>query len=489
MVPLVCEAFSQKELARLIASSGVVYPGVRIETLPVEELAEGWVEDAWDSLEVFSSMVKALDKAHAKDLEQMQLSSVDDMGRMIQSIPDICRRRKIGGLLWALLRDERSDAAMIKRFLESFYCFLDKLDGQAKRKESFEDHLWKGRLNKKETEKVRQMLFNLIGENKAIKKALDKELKGKERWGRQIEGLKKKERAANAEITSIRKELGSLRRDGAIKNERICELEQQAKTTSRAEEQSLRRRVHDLERNERKMCHEISELNEKLASSRADVKAKDGLCLELQRELKTACQEKERLEGEVKQLAAQAGVRDDSMRTMHKASVPIKNKGQRLGVFMDTRHLRQAVRLLKQKIDFEKLLNFVVLDRYLVKAVAYVMTAPDMDSSGFLRMLEKKGFQVRSRNFIKLPDGSMHGCWGPGIAIDAMNLAEKLELDIIHLVGGDGDFADLLKFLKAKRIRVEASGFRINSAEELVQAADEFVFLGEEIFRIPVSHT
>ncbi len=484
LVPLICESFSSKELVRLIASAGVVYPGIRMETLRPEELALGWVEDAWKDPEILVGLVKALDKVHEKDIQHIRLASLDEMEHMPESVADICRRREISGLIWALLRDERADAALVRRFFKSFYHFMDKGVAAFKERERFGEHLWQGKLNKKETEKVRGMLMNLIEENKELKRNRQKELKDKNKMMQQIDELKKKAGAGQAEITALKNDLAGLRKETARKDLLIRELEHKAKTISKGEEDLLRRRIHGLERNERKLQHEIAELNDKLSAARLEVQAADGRYRELQKTFQEEHFKKEHLEQDLKRLALQAEVRDQTgPAPVEKASAPFKDKGRRLGVFVDTRHLWQASRFLKQKIDYQKLLEFVALDRHLVKAVAYVMTAPDIDSSGFLAMLEKNGFHVRCRPFIRQPDGSMHGNWGAGITADVISSSEKLGLDIIHLVSGSGDFTDLLKLLKARGLRAEVSGFKDNMAPELERATDEFISFDAEMLR------
>lgn len=111
------------------------------------------------------------------------------------------------------------------------------------------------------------------------------------------------------------------------------------------------------------------------------------------------------------------------------------------------------------------------------------MTVPGIDQSRFLTTLERIGFQTRCRDLLRLPDGSLHGGWGAGIALDVIHHARKIDLDIVHLVGADEGFTDLIKFLKTQGIRTEVSGFEISTDTELRQAADEFVPLGPEIFQ------
>ena len=484
LIPVIFETFSHQELARVMASNGIIYPGIRIESIPHEELVQTWAEDALKDPVIMAGLVKALDRANEKDIRQVRLFSVEEIERAIESVPEICRGRKIGGLVWALTRDERPETeTMTGLFLEAFYRFLEKQKKERKKFDNFENHLLEGRLNKKETEKIRKILHDLFAENKETRRTLEKTIKEKQKRDRQIEDLKERARGRELEAASLRNDLAKLRKESARKEDLIREQEQKFKTISREEEESLRRRVHDLERQERKMRHEIAELGEKSAALQADIAARDHLCRNLRDELQQARLDKERLESEIKRLAKQPAQDTGAAAPEAKTAPARKDKGRRMGVFIDTRSLWLAAKSLQQKIDFQKLLEFIVLDQHLVKSVAYVMTVPGTDQSRFLTTLERIGFQTRCRDFIRLPDGSLHGGWGAGIALDVIHQARKIDLDIVHLVGGDGGFTDLIKFLKAQGIRTEVSGFEISTDTELRQAADEFVPLGAEIFR------
>lgn len=491
MVPLICESFSRKELVRLIASAGVVYPGVRMETLPPEELALGWVEDAWNDPDILGGLVKALDKAHRKDIELMGLMSPGEMSHMPASVEDLCRRRKIDGLIWALLRDGRADAALVRMFLESFYRFLDKGVAEFKQVERFENHLLQGKLGKKETQKMLGMLTNLIEENKELKRDRKTEIKNKNKMMRQSDALKKKTAADRKEIAALKNELAGLRKETARKDTLLREFEDRVKTISRDEEETLRRRIHGLEREERKLRHDIADLHARLSAARQETQAAQDRCRDLQRAFQEERFKREHLEREAKQLALKAGppagqaagFGQSGQASAKKGSPPPKERGRRLGVFVDTRHLWRTSQLLGQKIDYQKLLEFIVFDRHLVKALAYTMTAPDRDSGGFLAMLGRTGFHVRCRPFSRWADGSLHGSWGAGIAADVIFFCEKLSLDIVHLVSDSEDFADLLKLIKARGLRTEVSGFKDNAAPHIERVADEFISLDARIFR------
>jgi len=66
-----------------------------------------------------------------------------------------------------------------------------------------------------------------------------------------------------------------------------------------------------------------------------------------------------------------------------------------------------------------------------------------------------------------------------GIAIDAISIADSGKVDVIVLMSGDGDFIDLVSFLKAKGLKVEIVSFRSITAKELIQTADEYIDLEE----------
>ena len=67
--------------------------------------------------------------------------------------------------------------------------------------------------------------------------------------------------------------------------------------------------------------------------------------------------------------------------------------------------------------------------------------------------------------------------------MDAIAMAEKV--DVAILATGDGDFADLVKYLHTKGVKVEIAAFKQTAAKELIEKADEFIDLttfGEDIF-------
>ena len=153
---------------------------------------------------------------------------------------------------------------------------------------------------------------------------------------------------------------------------------------------------------------------------------------------------------------------------------------QRLGVFVDVQNMFYSAKALyKRKMDFETLLKKVVGGRELVRAIAYIVQAPDVDQSGFINFLHQIGYEVKSKELKVRPDGSAKGDWDMGIAIDSISMTERI--DVMALVSGDGDFADLVRHLKARGVRCEVYAFPGSTAEELRFTATEFIPLDSDV--------
>jgi uncharacterized LabA/DUF88 family protein len=149
------------------------------------------------------------------------------------------------------------------------------------------------------------------------------------------------------------------------------------------------------------------------------------------------------------------------------------SKYQRVGVFVDVQNMfYSAKHLQKAKLNFAKLMEKAVNGRQLIRAICYVIENPDIDQSAFLEMLIKNGYEIKSKQLRMRADGSSKGDWDMGLAVDAVSLANKL--DIVVLVSGDGDFADLVRHLQSRGVFVEAISFPESTNEDLVRVVDKY---------------
>jgi len=152
---------------------------------------------------------------------------------------------------------------------------------------------------------------------------------------------------------------------------------------------------------------------------------------------------------------------------------------QRVGVCVDVQNMYYSARNIHSgRLNFPKLLETIVKERQLIRAIAYVIEDGVRDQSNFFALLEGSGFDIRSKALRVRPDGTSKGDWDMGIALDALALSDKV--DVIALVTGDGDFTDLVNFLRSKGVRVEIYSFPESTADSLVKASDQFTPLGEE---------
>lgn len=124
--------------------------------------------------------------------------------------------------------------------------------------------------------------------------------------------------------------------------------------------------------------------------------------------------------------------------------------------------------------DYRKFWARVTEGRQVVNASAYAIDRGDEQQRRFQGILKTIGFEVKLKPFIQRSDGSAKGDWDVGIALDAMEYAERS--DTIVLVSGDGDFDLLANRVKTRwQASVEVYGVEKLTADSLVAAADVFV--------------
>lgn len=151
------------------------------------------------------------------------------------------------------------------------------------------------------------------------------------------------------------------------------------------------------------------------------------------------------------------------------------NKEQRVGVFVDVQNLYYSAKnLYKAKVNFAQVLREAVAGRRLVRAIAYVIKADIKEEKNFFDALDKIGYEVKSKDLQTFVGGAKKGDWDIGIAMDIIELANRL--DTIILVSGDGDFVPLVQHLRrAMGCRIEVLAIGPSSSGKLREEADEFI--------------
>lgn len=154
----------------------------------------------------------------------------------------------------------------------------------------------------------------------------------------------------------------------------------------------------------------------------------------------------------------------------------IKNKEQRVGVFIDTQNLYHSARnLYKARVNFGAVLKEAVAGRKLVRAVAYVITSETGEEKNFFDALAKFGIETKTKDLQIYYGGFKKGDWDVGLAVDAIKFAPKL--DAVVLVAGDGDYVPMVEYIQSMGTQVEAISFGKSTSGKLREAVDDFIDL------------
>jgi len=151
----------------------------------------------------------------------------------------------------------------------------------------------------------------------------------------------------------------------------------------------------------------------------------------------------------------------------------LKYGAQRVAVLIDAQNLYHSAKNLYQaRVNFKEVLKKAVAGRALVRAFAYVIRTKSGEERGFVEALKKIGIEIREKELQEYPGGFKKGDWDVGITVDAIRVAPSV--DVIVLASGDGDFLQLVEFLKNQGKRVEVIAFSRTASSKLKEVADEF---------------
>jgi uncharacterized protein (TIGR00288 family) len=157
----------------------------------------------------------------------------------------------------------------------------------------------------------------------------------------------------------------------------------------------------------------------------------------------------------------------------------LKNKDQRVSVFIDVQNLYHSAKNLHQaRVNFREIVKTAVSGRKLIRAFAYVVRTKTGEEKPFFDALLNLGIETRVKDLQEYYGGLKKADWDVGIAVDAIKTSEAV--DAVVLVSGDGDYVPLVEYLKNHGKRVEVMAFGKSTSTRLREAADEFIDLEEE---------
>ncbi len=150
-------------------------------------------------------------------------------------------------------------------------------------------------------------------------------------------------------------------------------------------------------------------------------------------------------------------------------------KDQRVGVFIDIQNLyHSAKNLYRARVNFKELIKALIGNRKLIRAVAYVVKSETaLGEKSFFEALSQMGLELRTKDLQIYSGGQKKADWDVGLAVDAIRMADSL--DVIILVTGDGDFLPLVEYLKwGLGKQVEVAAFTKTTSTSLKEHADYF---------------
>src|SRR3990167_11499286 len=156
---------------------------------------------------------------------------------------------------------------------------------------------------------------------------------------------------------------------------------------------------------------------------------------------------------------------------------PVIHPHQRVGVFIDVQNLYYSAKnLYGRKVNFGNIVKAAVLNRQLIRAIAYVVRTESKEEMPFFDALYNLGIEKREKDLQIFYSGMKKADWDVGLTVDAIRLAPSL--DAVILVSGDGDYVPLIEYLqKSTGKQVEVVSFRETTSSRLIEATDDFLDL------------
>ncbi len=154
-------------------------------------------------------------------------------------------------------------------------------------------------------------------------------------------------------------------------------------------------------------------------------------------------------------------------------------KGTELSVKSSALAMPDFASLKESFSSLKESFNKVFTSVFYREAIVYNILPDGVDQSKFIYAIESMGYEVRSKRPRPLPDGSFKADWDLQIAVDAIALADKV--DVMVILTGDTDFVPLVYALKSKGVKVEIMSFPETTGHELIEAADVYIEITDDI--------
>ncbi len=168
-----------------------------------------------------------------------------------------------------------------------------------------------------------------------------------------------------------------------------------------------------------------------------------------------------------------------------KRSPAIPSKLPRVLIFADESNVTSSAKAANRKLDWLKLRDSLVGERELIEMVVYAGLPPAMPEwqaerdkkYKFLHWLRSNGFLVLTKEGAPSAESQYKANVDVLMAVDAVELANAMKPDVVILLTGDADFADLAIHLRRRGIRVQVASTLQTLGAGLKTAANEVIDL------------
>ncbi len=153
--------------------------------------------------------------------------------------------------------------------------------------------------------------------------------------------------------------------------------------------------------------------------------------------------------------------------------------GQTLAIFVDYHNLEGSLRNAGYRVDLPSLCDYLATGRRLTEAFVYVGFNPQNahEDERFHKFLKSNGFFVRTKQAKIRPDGSLKCDLDIELALDVVDYVQHSRPGIVLLVSGDGDFLQLVNWLRLRGVRVEVASTPGSLSQDLFDAANGYIDL------------
>lgn len=488
---IVDQSLNRSQLIRFCTRSGLEVPGYRLDKIPTPELIRFLYADCRDVSGLVADLEKLLDKTNRKIEGTFENGGIAGVKKKFKYWGEMLDEGRLGPYLWAAFRDSRTTVnRLATQICRDFDKMIKRVSPPSQQGKQAEDEPPQPELSFPE-EEVKEKIPDDDAHDQDIGELLKGIRRIKDLWEEELKSLEKRLKKLAAEARKATGRAEKRRNEIREREGRIVALRKKLKEwkvrcqaleksvaakKSPPDDSRLRSRLSSLERELRKREYELRKNEEKLkkVNTLEDELRKAGASL---RQLRAEAEQSRKRDKNLREELEASREKIKALKTVRKPA-PVKTPPpgeDRLGIFLDSRNIYHSVAAIFAggRVDFGELYTRIARGRKVVRAIAYVIQADFADKEGFFNMLKFKGFQVKRRPLKIRADRSMKGNWDMGMALDLIKYAE--DLDTIALVSGDGDFNDLVLYLKKKGVKVEVYGVETSTALDLKGSADLYL--------------